>query len=139
MVHSLLVTCVSPHEAIVYTGPHTPRLECFIRTTPHQYNTSIKHHSTITKPAADTLRRLGCQLHESAHNHLSRFKSNKVHYYCPSRIRSPILGTSDSPLLHKTPTCLSSSAPPTLFARGSSPPRHAPAMPSPCKMPQQHR
>ena len=83
MVHSLLVTCVSPHEAIVYTGPHTPRLERFIRTTPHHYNTSIKQHSTETKPAADTLRRLGYQLHESVHNHLSRFKSNKVYYNCP--------------------------------------------------------
>jgi hypothetical protein len=141
-VHSLLVTCISPHEGVVYTV----RIRRAWDVSPEhhtRYKPSIKHHTTQT--AADTFTHLGHQVPHTSNTktttplHIQRQDISRTSQPPRTRPSSYLAFTFTFATTTQPSTCLSSSAHLLLSARGSSLPRHVLVAPSPWKMPQQHR
>jgi len=137
-MHSLLVTCISPHHGRRIYSPHTPRLVCL--TGLHLTLQSRKSNTTCTfQTAAAAPPRLG-HFHSTKLltllHHIWGYKSNEQ----PHRNRTQLVSFSTGLRYYSTqpPTCLSSYAHPPSSAKGCLPPRHELAMPSPSKMRQQH-
>lgn len=149
-LHSPPVTCISPHNAAVYTGRIVRALESLDRNTSrittHEHTfPRINQTSPCQKPSRGRYTLLLAitstfQAHPQHHHHHHRRQrdisqpTSTLFEHHPLAISLAVTPATTQP----PTTCLSSSALRPSFARGSSPPRHVLALPFPSRMPQQH-